>query len=148
MAGRQHESVAVGPDRVRRVEPQDVLPEVIGHGGHGHRGAGVPRIGGLNRIHREGSNRIDAGRVQRVPLQLDPRIRVDRGCHRCVPRVGVQFLSPDRASAVQIGWIEAGGRSGRAPFLRTFLYGEATMYEVRAEVGSRLCRPKPCGFPQ
>ena len=98
MAGRQHEAVAVGPDRVGRVEPQDVLPEVIGHGRHGHRRAGVPRIGGLNRVHREGANRVDAGGVQRMPLRLDPRIRVDRGCHRCVPHVGVEFLLPDRSS--------------------------------------------------
>ena len=39
---RQHEPVAVWPDRIIRIKPQEALPQAVGHGGQRHRCAGVP----------------------------------------------------------------------------------------------------------
>ena len=53
MAGRQHEAVAIGPLRRRRIEAQE-LPEQ--HGGdvrHAHGHAGVAGLGRLHRVHRQ-----------------------------------------------------------------------------------------------
>jgi hypothetical protein len=55
----EHEPVAVGPDGVLGIEAQEVLPQAIDHRGQGHRGAGVPGVGGLHRVHRKGANGID-----------------------------------------------------------------------------------------
>ena len=63
VADRQHEAVAVRPDRVGRVEVEELLPERVDDGRHGHRRAGVPRIRRLDRVHGERSDRIDAQRL-------------------------------------------------------------------------------------
>ena len=67
VAGREDEAVAVGPDRVLRVEAEDVLPEVVGDRGQRHRRARVARVGRLDRVHRQGADRVDAELVERVP---------------------------------------------------------------------------------
>ncbi len=51
MAIRQHEAVAVGPERIRRIVFQVVPPEDLGNIGHAKRSARMPRIRGLYRIH-------------------------------------------------------------------------------------------------
>ena len=53
MPGRQDKAVAVGPVRIIRIVPEKFGPQYIGHVSHAHRHAGMPRIGGLNRIHTE-----------------------------------------------------------------------------------------------
>ena len=53
-------NVAVRPDRVFRVEPQEILPETVHHRREGHRRAGMPGIGLLDRIHRKGADRVNA----------------------------------------------------------------------------------------
>ena len=58
--GREHEAVAVRPDRVFRIEAKELLPERVGDRRHRHRRAGVPGIGGLHRVHRERADRVDA----------------------------------------------------------------------------------------
>ena len=73
---RQYEAVPVGPGRVHRVEPQAVLPQRVGDGGHSHRGAGVAGFRFLHRIHRQRAYGVDA--------QL-----VDAGCARAVRGVAV-----------------------------------------------------------
>ena len=56
---REHEAVAVGPDRVLRVKAQEVLPQAIDHGRERHRRTRMAGVGLLDRVHREGTDRID-----------------------------------------------------------------------------------------
>ena len=60
VAGREHEAVAVRPDRVFGVEAEELLPERAGDRRHRHRRPRMPGVRLLDRIHREGPNRIDA----------------------------------------------------------------------------------------
>ena len=53
VAVAEHEAVAVGPVRVRRVVPQVPAPQRHRHLGHAHRCAGVAGIGRLHGVHRE-----------------------------------------------------------------------------------------------
>ena len=65
VADREHEAVAAGPDRVVRVEAQEVLPERVGDGRHRHRRAGMTGVGGLHGVHRERADGGDGELVQR-----------------------------------------------------------------------------------
>ena len=44
MPRREHEAIAVGPDRVIRIEAQVLLPEAVGHGRQRHRRSGMPEL--------------------------------------------------------------------------------------------------------
>ena len=56
---REYEPIAVGPDRVLRVEAHDAVPDRVNQWRKRHRRAGVSGLGLLDRIYREGANRID-----------------------------------------------------------------------------------------
>ena len=58
VAVRQNEAVAVPPARIGRVVFQEVAPQHLGNVGHAHRGARVPGIGLLDRIHRQDTDDI------------------------------------------------------------------------------------------
>ncbi len=58
MAIGEHEAVAIDPVRVSRVVSQVIMPEHFGDIGHSHRSAGVSRIGFLDCIHAQGTDRI------------------------------------------------------------------------------------------
>ena len=58
VAGREHEAVAVGPDRVGRVVAQVVLPELVGDRRQRHRRPRVPRVRLLHGVDRERANRV------------------------------------------------------------------------------------------
>ena len=60
VAGREHEAVAVGPDRVGGVEAQVALPERVGDRGQRHRRPRMPGVGLLDRVDRERPDRVDA----------------------------------------------------------------------------------------
>ena len=47
-----------------RVEPEKLLPEAVGHRRQCHRRAGMPGVGRLHRVHRQGADRVDARRVE------------------------------------------------------------------------------------
>ena len=64
VAGREDEAVAVGPDRVLRVEAQELLPQAVGHRRHGHRRAGMAGVGRLHGVHRQRADGVDARRVE------------------------------------------------------------------------------------
>ena len=64
VARREDEAVAIGPDRILRVEPQKVLPQAIGDGRQGHRCARVPGIGRLHGVHGKGADGIDTRRIE------------------------------------------------------------------------------------
>src|SRR6516165_10367695 len=70
MARREDEAVAVGPDRIARIEAQEALPEAVGHRRHAHRRAGVARLGFLDRVDAEGPDRVDAELVEIVRITL------------------------------------------------------------------------------
>ncbi len=63
VARRQHEAIAVGPDRVVGVEAQETLPETVHHRGERHRRAGVAGVRRLHRVHRQGADRVDGERL-------------------------------------------------------------------------------------
>ena len=71
VAGREHEAVAVGPDRVLRVEAQELLPQAVGHRRHGHRRARVPGVGRLHGVHRQRADRVDARQIEIVFILHD-----------------------------------------------------------------------------
>ena len=54
----QHEAVTVKPVRVGRVVLQVPAPQCHRHVGHAHRCTGVARVGLLDRVHRQGANRV------------------------------------------------------------------------------------------
>ncbi len=56
---RQHEPVAVGPDRVLRIKLHDAVPDRIDQRRERHRRAGMPGLGLLHRVDRERANRVD-----------------------------------------------------------------------------------------
>src|SRR5437867_7727980 len=59
VAVRENEPIAVGPDRVLRIEAQDAIPERVHQRRERHRRAGMARLRLLDRIHRESANGID-----------------------------------------------------------------------------------------
>ena len=72
VAGRQHEAVAVGPDRIVRVEAQKSLPQRVGHRRHAPSACRDARIGLLDRIHRQGADGVDAELID-GPAHFAPR---------------------------------------------------------------------------
>src|SRR5215471_8771997 len=59
VAVREHEAIAVGPDRVLRIEVQDAIPERVKQWRERHRRTGMPGLRLLDRIHREGADGVD-----------------------------------------------------------------------------------------
>src|SRR5262245_21621114 len=59
MPGGEHEPVAIRPDGIVRVEAEEALPQAVRHWSHAHWCAGMPGLGLLDRIHREGANGVD-----------------------------------------------------------------------------------------
>ena len=57
---REHEAIAVGPVRRRGVVAQMLRVQRVRQRRERHGGAGVPRLGGLHRVHGEGTNGIDS----------------------------------------------------------------------------------------
>ena len=62
---REHEPIAVGPGWVGRVVVQQLIPKRVSDGRQRHGRAGMPAVGGLDRIHGQSSNRIDRQLVDR-----------------------------------------------------------------------------------
>ena len=65
---RQDEPVAVGPQRVGRVVAEEVLPERVAQRRQRHRRPRVARVRRLDRVHRQGPDRVDALQVDVVVL--------------------------------------------------------------------------------
>ena len=60
----EHEAVAVGPDRILRVEAQHVVPKCIDQGRQRHRGAGVSGVGLLHGIYGQGTDGVGRQLIQ------------------------------------------------------------------------------------
>ena len=59
VAHGEHEAVAVGPDGIVGVEAEVALPELVGHGGHGHGRPGMAGVGLLHGVHGQGPDGVD-----------------------------------------------------------------------------------------
>ena len=81
---RKHEPIPIGPHRQLRVEPQVVLPQLVGHRGQRHRRAGMPRVGRLHRVHRQRADRVDGQLLDRISGAR--RVRMCSHCHVGPPR--------------------------------------------------------------
>ena len=86
MAGREHEAVAIGPMRMRRIEFQEFLEQDRGHVGHAHGQAGMARLGLFHRIHGQRANGVGkvalrhGGRIGWVHVGLETGRRdIDEG---------------------------------------------------------------------
>ena len=61
---REHEPIAVGPDRVLRIEAHDAVPDRVDQRRERHRRAGVSGLGLLDRVHRKRANGIDTQLIE------------------------------------------------------------------------------------
>ncbi len=59
MAGRQHEAVAIGPQRGARIVAQEFGPQLVADGGERHRRAGMAAIRLLHGVHRQCADGVD-----------------------------------------------------------------------------------------
>jgi len=66
VAVREHEAIAVGPVRIRRVVAKVAMPQRHRDLGHAHRHARMPGIGRLDRIHREEADGVGQVRIGSV----------------------------------------------------------------------------------
>jgi hypothetical protein len=66
MAVGQHETVAVGPDRILGIEARDPVPDRVDQGRQRHWRARMPGLGLLDRVDREGADRVDRQLVEIV----------------------------------------------------------------------------------
>ena len=64
VAVRQDEAITVGPDRIRGIVAQELLPQTVGHRRQPHGRARMSRVGLLHRIHGQGADGVDAQRIQ------------------------------------------------------------------------------------
>ena len=53
MAGGQHEAIAIAPDRMVGIEPQELLPHRVHHRRQRHRSTGMAGIGRLHGVHAQ-----------------------------------------------------------------------------------------------
>ena len=75
VAVREHEAVAVGPDRVLRVEAHDAVPDGVDQRRKRHRRAGMSGIGLLDRVDGKRADGIDA---QLIDFSLSGLARLRR----------------------------------------------------------------------
>ena len=64
MAAGENESVAAGPVGVLRIVSHRPCVQDVPDGREGHWRAWMPRVGFLNRVHRQGANGIDAEKIE------------------------------------------------------------------------------------
>jgi len=68
VAGRQDETVAVRPGRVGGVVFQVPGEQCGRRVGHAHRHSGMPAVGGLDRVHRQGANGVGKSALGRLQV--------------------------------------------------------------------------------
>src|SRR5256886_13217655 len=78
---REHEPIAVWPDRILRIEAHHAVPDRVDSRRQRHRGPGVPRLGAFDRIDRERADRVDR---ELVVLGVGPRRGDIRRAHRLI----------------------------------------------------------------
>ena len=89
MPRREDEAIAIGPDRIVGIEIEVTLPQRVDDRRHRHRGSRMTGTRLLHRVHRQGTNRIDAEAVERLSGR-----RSDG--HRSVPALAGDLLPGKR----------------------------------------------------
>ena len=114
VAGRQHEAIAIEPQRRARIVPEVALPQHVRHRCAAQRQPGVARVRLLDRIDRESPDRVDrqrrkVGRHRRADASMVVRCPTHGGSQKPDPvryllDVGVwRWEAPDRAPASGCG---------------------------------------------
>ena len=111
---RKHKSVAVGPQRIRRVVAQILLPQFIHHRRQPHRRPRMSGIGLLHGVNRQRTNGIDA---ELIHIQLTLRLTHWNSCAGETPpaalqqfldapphAVGERFFSPNKNGSLIRGF--------------------------------------------
>src|SRR5262249_35419517 len=117
----QDEAVAIGPDRILRIEAQDAVPQRVDQRSQRHGRTRMARVGLLDRIYRQSTDGIDcqlielftghAIRPQLQPPFFQPRFRYSLDvldpacCSRCPPnskRMADSNLSAKSASPLEL----------------------------------------------
>ena len=75
MAVGQHEAIAIGPDRILRIEAHDPVPDRVDQRRQRHRRAGMARLGLLDGVDGQRADRVDrqlielfGGHIVRLPF--------------------------------------------------------------------------------
>mmetsp|Transcript_1401 Transcript_1401/g.2103 ORF Transcript_1401/g.2103 Transcript_1401/m.2103 type:complete len:574 (+) Transcript_1401:591-2312(+) len=71
MAETQDETITVGPDRIRRVEAEELGPDGIGDRRHGHWCSRMSAVRLLDSIHGKTTNRIHSRRLHLLEIVID-----------------------------------------------------------------------------
>ncbi len=87
MPGGKNKAVAIGPKRVRGIVAQESLPHAVANRSERHGRSGMPGIGLLHGVHREGANGVD-GKL------LDLSRAHGISCRYLCPRSGKGELPP------------------------------------------------------
>ena len=104
MAGREHEAVAVGPLRARRIEFEEAAPQHRGDVGHAHGHAGMAAFRLLDRIHGECADGVGHAAEPRIARR---RQRWRRGrCGRGGTHEPAATCRPRRAASTAIGRLD------------------------------------------
>ena len=90
VAVRQHETIAIGPDRILRVEAHDPVPDRVDERRQRHRRAGMTGFRLLDGVDRERADRVDrqevevlVGHALRPPVRFSsPSSAASRGARR------------------------------------------------------------------
>src|SRR5262245_35229502 len=108
MAIGQHEAIAVGPDRILRVEAYDPVPDRVDERCQRHRRARMARLRLLDRVDGQGTDRVDRqlielflGHATRLPfltVMTWPASRCDRQTRSAWLRAACRRSPPRRAS--------------------------------------------------
>src|SRR6266550_3060551 len=137
MPGGQHKAVAVRPDRVLRIETEELLPQRVDDRSHSHRRTRMPRLRLLHSVNAQGADGVDAEVVDRtawrrhlVPRKSNryrgrplpatderPRYRISLGCrkaHRHKMRPSLQLPSgrPNVSPGCVTGPLRVAHRAG------------------------------------
>ena len=130
-----HEAVAVGPLRIAGVVAQVVAPQHFGDVGHAHRHAGVAGVGFLDRVHREGADRIG-----KLPAA------------RCLHREAIPFCADGSGWKGRAFWTKGPGRAmqgcagpvtgARDSGLRVAVDAVRVHFAVRRSANNPTVRPR------
>ena len=140
MTVREHETVAVRPDRILRIEPQHPVPDRVDQRRERHGRAGMAGLGLLNGVDGEGADGIDGQLVQVVQRSLVWRnlTRIHSCfCHHSSTRTGL---------FCRLAAGDQGGRHPGAP-VRRGSTGRLCAGEPASRLYRRRSRARGCAGP-
>ena len=133
MPVRKHETVAVGPDRVLRVETHDPVPECVHKRRQRHRRPGMPGIRRLHRVDRQRADRVDGERVG-VLRRCHDRLR--HCCCRCAPATAASARMTARSLCTRpAGMLRSPARSRASIAVFSLPVTSQSMRRARFSIG-------------